>query len=79
MGSADCFDDENELIFSTTIASMFPLPAKKSLYYMFDWGDSWIFKVSRTRKALQEPKPGVTYPRVTETVGKRPVQYLREG
>ena len=69
------FDDENGLVFTKTIGEMFPLPSKQSLFYLFDWGDSWIFKVSATRKRLKEPATGVSYPRVDSELGTKPVQY----
>lgn len=35
----ETFDEANELIYSKTVREFLPLPAKRSLYYMFDWGD----------------------------------------
>ena len=69
------FNDENELIFSETVKSMFPLPAKQSLYYLFDWGDEWVFKISQSRKRPHEPVNGVTYPRMESESGIKPNQY----
>lgn len=69
------FDDENGLLFRKTLKDMFPLPPKQSLFYLFDWGDNWIFKVARTRSRPHEPVQGITYPRVAGESGIRPVQY----
>ena len=74
-GSREYFDDENGLIFSETLMEMFPLPAKQSLFYLFDWGDNWVFKISRTRKRPHEPVKGVAYPRMESESGTKPVQY----
>ena len=73
--SREYFDDENELIFTKTIKDLFPLPTKQSLFYLFDWGDEWVFKISPSRKRPHEPAKGVTYPRVESESGIKPVQY----
>ena len=73
--SREYFDDENELIFSKTLKDMFPPPAKQSLFYLFDWGDEWVFKVSQTRKRPHEPVKRVKYPRVESESGTKPAQY----
>ena len=73
--SREYFDDENGLLFSKTLKDMFPLPAKQSLFYLFDWGDEWVFKISQTRKRPHEPVKGVTYPRIESASGVKPVQY----
>jgi hypothetical protein len=71
----DRFDEENEGIFKMTLEDLFPLPKQKHLYYMFDYGDSWLFKISKTRKKAWEPEPDLTYPRLILETGKKPVQY----
>lgn len=60
----------------TPIKDVFPLPLKRSLFYLFDWGDSWIFKIIKSRKAPHEPVKRRKYPRVESTVGVRPKQYV---
>jgi hypothetical protein len=69
------FHDEDESIDTNTVKDMFPLPEKQSLFYLFDWGDEWLFKISKTRKSPQPALPGVTYPRVESESGTKPVQY----
>jgi hypothetical protein len=69
------FDDENGLIYSKKIREMFPLPDKKCLFYLFDWGDEWVFKISSSRKRPHEAVKGVTYPRVESELGIKPEQY----
>ena len=69
------FDHENELVFSTTLADRFPLPKGRSLFYLFDWRDEWVFKISKSRKALHAPVDGATYPRVVNQLGTKPEQY----
>lgn len=69
------FDDENGEIFKKTIENLYPLEKGKKLYYLFDYGDHWLFKISKSRSKPQEPKPRIKYPRLLSTVGKTPEQY----
>jgi hypothetical protein len=69
------FDDENEELFTRTIESLFPLPKDRRLYYLFDYGDSWVFQVSRTRHRPYEAEAGSEYPRLIAEQGERPRQY----
>ena len=73
--SREYFDDENGLLFSKTLKDMFPLPPKQSLFYLFDWGAEWLFKISPTRKRPHERAKGMTYPRMESESGTKPVQY----
>ncbi|MBV5296893.1 MAG: hypothetical protein JZU64_01850 [Rhodoferax sp.] len=74
-GNRQVFDDETGNVYEQTIGGLYPLPDKQSLYYYFDYGDSWLFKISKTRKAEHEPLQGVEYPRLIEETGKKPEQY----
>ena len=73
--SRDYFDDENGLIFSTTLSDLFPLPKDRCLFYLFDWRYEWVFKISPSRKRPHEPVQRVKYPRVESESGVKPVQY----
>ena len=57
------------------LSTVWPLPKGMNLYYLFDFGDHWLFQVNKTRHKDKEPQPGVVYPRVIEAKGKNPVQY----
>jgi hypothetical protein len=69
------FDDGNGELFSRTVASMFPPPKDRKLFYLFDYGDSWRFRVEKARTAPHEPLVGVKYPRLVESTGDNPEQY----
>ncbi|NQZ10564.1 MAG: hypothetical protein HRT35_25715, partial [Algicola sp.] len=69
------FDEENEGVYDRTIGSFFPLPKGKKFFYFFDWGDSWVFRVSKERKKPFEPKPDLFYPYLVDEKGERPPQY----
>ena len=69
------FDNENEKIYTTTLDDLYPLKKNMNLYYMFDYGDCWLFKISKTRKKPHEPVKGVEYPVLIEEKGVPPEQY----
>ena len=69
------FDGENEELFTRTIEFLFPLPKDRKLFYLFDYGDSWLFQVSRTRDRPFEAEAGVQYPRLIGEKGEKPPQY----
>lgn len=69
------YDRDDECLERIMLADLFPLPKNRKLYYYFDYGASWIFEVSRTRKAPFAPVSGVEYPIVIDKIGKNPKQY----
>ena len=69
------FDDENGGLYNSTIERLFPLPDRRHLYYLFDYGDYWVFRVARIVKAHQDADPHVTYPRLAQEAGEKPEQY----
>jgi hypothetical protein len=72
------FDDENGGLYDTRIEILFPLPEKKHLYYLFDYGDHWLFKITKATKTALEPIPDIEYPRLLRETGTRPSQYPSE-
>jgi len=69
------FDYENGDIYNLTLEKLYPLPERRSFYYMFDYGDCWLFKIVKMRKIPQNPVPRVKYPRLISETGKKPEQY----
>ena len=69
------FDDENGGLYDSTIGSLYPLPERRNLYYLFDYGDHWLFKVARVTKANHATNPHLTYPRLARETGEKPEQY----
>ena len=57
------------------ISSIWPLPTGCKLYYLFDFGDNWVFQINKTRHKDKVAHPGMVYPRVIEAKGKNPEQY----
>jgi hypothetical protein len=56
----------------TTVAQAFP-KVRKTMTFLFDYGDEWRFRVEVL--ALGERQPRKRYPGVVASVGKAPPQY----
>ncbi len=69
------FDDDNQGLWEYSIGDLFPLPKHKKLFYLFDYGDSWYFRLTKSRKKPKQKEAGISYPRVVEILGKNPEQY----
>jgi hypothetical protein len=69
------FDEENGGIGTTTLEDIYPLEKGKKLYYLFDYGDNWRFKITKIRKKPHPPLEDIEYPRVIESTGGNPDQY----
>ena len=63
------FEDE-----SITLNAIFPVLKGHHLFMHFDFGDDWVYKITRSRKKTQFSS-GLTYPRIIEHFGKNPEQY----
>jgi hypothetical protein len=55
------------------LKDLYPLGRKK-LYYLFDFGDQWVFEIRKARGS-KKPELNVKYPRVVEAIGPDPEQY----
>lgn len=45
------------------------------LFYMFDYGDNWLFQINKSRKKSFNQIPNILYPRVLLENGVKPEQY----
>ncbi|WP_035238687.1 IS1096 element passenger TnpR family protein [Desulfobacter vibrioformis] len=57
------------------ISSAWPMLPGLKLFYLFDFGDNWVFQINKTRHKDKEAQPGVVYPRVIKAKGENPEQY----
>lgn len=71
-----CDDDK---VTKETIETIFSKAKGKKLFYMFDYGDSWLFQVNKSRKKCFSEKPDTFYPRVVHESGVKPEQYPEWG
>ena len=69
------YNDENELVYNVTLEELYPLEKGNKFFYLFDYGDRWTFRITKSRKKAQEPLQGIEYPRLIEEVGVKPEQY----
>ena len=52
---------------------VYPIKGLK-LYYIFDFGDNWVFEIRKSRKKKMA-EVNIQYPRIIEQTGKNPDQY----
>jgi len=71
----ETYDIESNDVYNITLEKLYPIEAGYKLFYLFDYGDSWIFKITKTRKKPTTKVDGADYPRIIESVGKNPEQY----
>ena len=57
----------------TKLNEIYPMTVYK-LYYLFDFGDSWLFQIKKSRKKKTEEKQK-KYPVLIESTGVNPEQY----
>ena len=67
-----CDDDK---VTQETIETILSKAKGKKLFYMFDYGDSWLFQINKSRKKCFNEKSDTFYPRVVLEVGVKPEQY----
>jgi len=54
---------------------IYPLPKGLKLFYHFDFGDDWYFKITKSRKKSKIPEKEIEYPNLIESIGSAPEQY----
>ncbi|WP_111978177.1 IS1096 element passenger TnpR family protein [Algibacillus agarilyticus] len=74
-GSERISFDENEHSLDTKLTDIFPLPKNRKLFYWFDFGDDWIFRVSKTRHKAKPAIANQSYPLIVSESGNKPEQY----
>lgn len=70
----EIWEDASDDYYDLLLEDIYPLPNKFKLYYLFDYGDNWLFEIAKQRK-----KPvyeaTIKYPRVVSSTGVKPKQY----
>ena len=66
-------DDNGRLTIS--FKKLLPFADGKKIFYCFDYGDNWLFQLSKSRKKPKQPEEDVEYPRLISEKGIKPVQY----
>lgn len=71
----ESWDVREDVFYNTILENIYPLPKGLKLYYIFDYGDSWTFRIVKTQKKEKEVDENIEYPRVIKEIGKNPDQY----
>ena len=66
-------DGEVHAMAIEKLNEIYPITGYK-LYYLFDFGDSWLFEIKKSRKKIVEEK-NKKYPIIVESTGVDPEQY----
>lgn len=74
LGPDGDWGDDNGAIMKMKLSEVYPAPKNKKLFYLFDFGASWYFRISKPGKE-KKPQAGVTYPRLVSETGVKPTQY----
>ena len=69
------WEDRNDIFSRITLADIYPLPKRLALYYLFDFGDSWTFRILRKRNKPKEIEKHVHYPKIISEIGEQIEQY----
>jgi len=69
------YDCDDDVIVDNTVAQVFTEAKGKKVFYMFDYGDSWLFQLTTSRKKPHAAEAGIIYPRVVSETGAKPEQY----
>jgi hypothetical protein len=72
------YDADNGVEMAQRLSQVFPLPKDKKLYYVFDFGDCWLFKIV-SLGSHAPARRGVQYPRLVSDTGAKPLQYGDDG
>jgi len=67
------YPDDEDVYDNILLKDVYPLNGLK-LYYLFDFGDNWIFEMLKRRKKAI-PLSGIGYPRVVTDNGVKLIQY----
>lgn len=64
---------EYKIPSKTRLNEIYPMTGYK-LYYLFDFGDCWLFQILKSRKKKIE-EIGTEYPVLIKSIGENPEQY----
>ena len=72
------FDNENRGLYETNIGELYPLAKHKQLFYLFDYGDNWLFKITKLARAATKSRQADQRSSLIQESGTRPLQYSPE-
>lgn len=71
----ESFECDDQSIINTSIERFIHAAQGKKMFYLFDYGDSWVFQINKTRKQPFPPVAGVEYPNIVSKSAFNPEQY----
>ena len=69
------FQCDEQRIVDTSIEYFIQTAKDKKMFYLFDYGDSWLFQISKTRKKPFAPVENIEYPNIVSKSDFLPEQY----
>jgi hypothetical protein len=72
--SDDEWDDDDAHVMDIQLSAIFPLPKHKKLFYLYDFGASWRFQISKRGKATRS-RPEIEYPCIVSETGLKPEEF----
>lgn len=68
------WDEDDSAMWDRRLSQIFPLPKHKKLFYIYDFGESWSFQITKKGKEMPALRD-VEYPCYIEEIGTKPIQY----
>ncbi|MES2076917.1 MAG: hypothetical protein V4462_14995 [Pseudomonadota bacterium] len=66
--------DDDTHVMEMPLSAVFPTPKNKKLYYLYDFGASWCFQISKQGKQ-KDALVSTEYPRLVSEHGVKPQEY----
>jgi hypothetical protein len=66
-------DDSDETPWEKTLEEIFPLPARRHLYFLYVFGNSWFFEIRKEKENMEEE--GFEYPCLIKSTGPPPTEF----
>ncbi|MDB5907394.1 MAG: hypothetical protein JWP34_1508 [Massilia sp.] len=67
----------DETVWNRRLSEIFPLDKHKKLFYVYDFGASWTFQITKKGK-LTTARADIDYPNIAEERGSKPLEYGRD-
>lgn len=68
------WNDDDVRVMDMQLSEIFPLPKHKKLYYIYDFGASWCFQISKRGKETTW-QPDIEYPCLLSETGLKPLEF----
>ena len=66
--------DDDAHVMDMQLSAIFPLPKHKKLFYLYDFGASWRFQITKRGKETQS-QPEIEYPCIVSETGSKPKEF----